>query len=140
MILILHANPLYAMPPALKAAEALGAAKLVVCLNSFEDETVAAAGHWALPVNAPAESWGDYSPQSGIHTLMQPAMGTHFESREAGDVLLQLARAAGVELPTAFGADTWYDYLRAQWRRLQQVAGLEGDFEEFWQRHVQGGG
>ncbi|NLC55759.1 MAG: molybdopterin-dependent oxidoreductase, partial [Armatimonadetes bacterium] len=140
VILILHANPLYAMPPALKAAEALGAAKLVVCLNSFEDETVAAAGHWALPVNAPAESWGDYSPQSGIHTLMQPAMGTHFESREAGDVLLQLARAAGVELPTAFGADTWYDYLRAQWRRLQQVAGLEGDFEEFWQRHVQEGG
>ncbi|MBI3947476.1 MAG: hypothetical protein HY321_16255, partial [Armatimonadetes bacterium] len=122
-ILILNANPVYSLPPDLKAAEALGKAKTVICLNTVEDETVAQVGTWALPINAPAESWGDYEPQAGIHTLMQPAMGTYFQSREAGDVLVQLARAAGVALSEVSDLTSFYDYLRYRWQGLQPQVG-----------------
>lgn len=148
VIVILNANPVYALPPELKAKEALAKARTVICLNTMMDETVAAVGTWALPINAPAESWGDYSPAAGIHSLMQPAVGCYFQSRDAADVLLRLARAAGVSAPgwPAFPAEEpegyspSYEYLRSRWRKLQQAAGDTGDFEAFWRKSVQHGG
>ena len=146
-LVVLGANPVYSLPPDVKAAEALSKVKTLVCLNSFKDETVALhesldtqGTTWALPINAPAESWGDYSPATGIYTLQQPAMGTYFDSRDAGDVLMALAEAAGVSLPAAFRAGTWYDFLRNRWQALHRASGSTGTFEAFWRKSVQNGG
>ena len=38
-----------------------------------------------LPVHTPLESWGDYEPWTGIHSLQQPAMKPVFDTRDPGD-------------------------------------------------------
>jgi molybdopterin-containing oxidoreductase family iron-sulfur binding subunit len=140
VLVVLGANPIYTLSPDLGAAVALGRVKTVLCLNPFEDETVQTAATWALPIHTPVESWGDFEPLTGVYNLLQPAMGNYFDSRNAGDVLLQLAQAAGVSLQAAFGAENYYDYLRHRWRRLHQKSGDPDDFETFWHRCVQQGG
>lgn len=128
--LVIHnANPVYAMPQSERFTEALKRVPVVISLSSHLDETTAMAG-WVLPSNTPLESWGDYAPYPDVVNLMQPAMGTLFDTRQAGDTLLALARAAGVNTKQSFKADTFVEYLRTRW----SLAG------EPWQELLQRGG
>jgi molybdopterin-containing oxidoreductase family iron-sulfur binding subunit len=113
-LIVIGANPGYSLPPGYRFAEAVRQVPLVVSLSSFADETAELA-QWVLPSNAPIESWGDYEPETGIANLMQPAMGTRYNTRPAGDILLSLAAAAGLDVRERFGAATFYDYLRGRW-------------------------
>ena len=130
--MVLGANPAYALPPGSGWSEAVGRVKQVVALSPYLDETAAGAG-WVLPVNTPLESWGDYEPQTGVANLLQPVMGTALDTRMAGDALLALAEAAGVEM----GAADFYGFLRERWR---EKLGSPADFEQAWQEAVQCGG
>ena len=112
--------------PRAEGAESLGKAKTVLCLNTLADETAEAVATWALPINAPAECWGDYEPQAGIHTLQQPAMSALYASREPGELLVQLAQAGGVNPEAAFGAASYYDSC-ADAARAQRAAGNNDD-------------
>ncbi|MCL5103455.1 MAG: 4Fe-4S dicluster domain-containing protein [Armatimonadetes bacterium] len=113
-LLIFGANPIYSMPKSARFADALKRVKTVISLSSFIDETTARA-HWVLPSNTPLESWGDYLPYPDVANLMQPTMGTLFDTRQTGDILIELARRAGLDPTTVFKADTYYEYLRARW-------------------------
>lgn len=113
-LVILGANPAYALPPGFRFAEAIEHVPNVISLSSFPDETAELAD-WVLPAATPYESWGDYEPERGIVNLMQPTMGALFNTLSAGDILLQLATAAGIDPQQAFGAGRFYDYLQMRW-------------------------
>jgi anaerobic selenocysteine-containing dehydrogenase/Fe-S-cluster-containing dehydrogenase component len=116
-------NPVYSSP-------ALKKAPLLVALSSYQDETVAAA-HIVLPILTPLESWGDYEPWTGIHSIQQPAMTPVFPVRELGDIFIRTAK-----IP----APNFREFLRSRWRKLHQESGGKLDFESFWAASLQRGG
>jgi anaerobic selenocysteine-containing dehydrogenase/Fe-S-cluster-containing dehydrogenase component len=128
VLVIAGANPAYSLPPAYGFEEALRKVPLVIAITPFRDETALGAT-WVLPANTPLESWGDYEPETGIVNLMQPVMGPFHQTRETGDILLDLAGAAGAAPRATFGAASFRDYLRRRW----QAAG-EGSFQQLLQR------
>jgi anaerobic selenocysteine-containing dehydrogenase/Fe-S-cluster-containing dehydrogenase component len=140
VLIVLGANPLYALPRTHGLAELIRTgAETVVSLSPFMDETAVEAD-WVLPTSHSLESWGDYEPESGVRGLIQPTMGEVFGTRSVGDVLLSLAQAAGIDPATAFGAAGFYEYLRNDWRSLQEQVAPGEDFESFWTRALQRGG
>ena len=132
--LVLGANPAHSSPHLL--GPALARAQHLVCLTSYLDETAAQA-ECVLPIHTPLESWGDYEPQTGVANLMQPVMGALYDTRMAGDALLDLAEAAGADRQATFGAPTFYDFLRNRWR---EKLGNQGDFDGAWQATLRRGG
>lgn len=129
----LHQVDLAYTRPAL--AEKLRRAGLLVSLATQPDETSLLAD-WALPVDSPLESWGDYEPWSGLTGLMQPTMARLHDSRPAGDILLSLARAAGRPLSRKPGRPPAADFrawLEDSWRELfaaRAQAANSGSFED----------
>src|SRR5690554_3416367 len=113
-LLVYGPNPLYSVPLDDDAAAALERVPFVASFNTFPDETSSRA-HLLLPDHHFLESWGDYVPRPGVYSLVQPVMNPVFQTKQTGDVLLSVARRAGVALPTA--AATFYDYLRETWQR-----------------------
>ncbi|MCL5103716.1 MAG: 4Fe-4S dicluster domain-containing protein, partial [Armatimonadetes bacterium] len=114
VLVIFGANPVYSMPQSSRFVDALKRVPTLVSLSSYMDETTARA-HWVLPSNTTLESWGDYLPYPDIPNLMQPTMGTLFDTRQTGDILIDLASRAGVDPSAVFKAESFYDYLRLRW-------------------------
>ena len=128
--LIIHnTNPAYSLPPASGFTEALGSVPFTVAITDRMDETASRAD-LVLPDRHFLESWGDSNPRPGLWAIQQPAMQPvpHFDSRGSGDVLLALAGALGQD----FGAETFYDYLRAAWLERHATEGSAEPFESFW--------
>jgi anaerobic selenocysteine-containing dehydrogenase/Fe-S-cluster-containing dehydrogenase component len=95
-ILVIHqANILHSRP---RAFDDIRRAAVVVYLGTMMDETAEAAD-WVLPIDSPLESWGDYSPTPEVVGLLQPTMGRLFDTRGAGEVAIDLCRAAGKSVP-----------------------------------------
>jgi len=108
------------------AAERLRRAAAVIYLGTLPDETAQIAD-WVLPVDYPLESWGDYEPYSGIHGVMQPVMARLWDTRGAGEILLEVMRVAGggpVD-PTGMAAATaWAERIRRRWGSVAGAASL----------------
>ncbi|MFB3881548.1 MAG: molybdopterin dinucleotide binding domain-containing protein [Armatimonadota bacterium] len=138
-LVIVGANPAYSLPPDLRFPEAVAKADLVLSLSPVADETARLAT-WALPTSTSLESWGDYRPETGVVNLMQPVMGERLSTRSPGDILLSLARTAGVDPAASFGAASYYDYLRRRWRELASAAAPGADPETFWRDALRRGG
>jgi Fe-S-cluster-containing dehydrogenase component/anaerobic selenocysteine-containing dehydrogenase len=138
-ILFVHdTNPAYSR---LGAAPQLSRAGTLVYLGTLLDETAQLA-QWFLTTDSPLESWGDYEPQAGIQSLMQPTMNRLYDSRSAGDVFLELARRAGKPLtrpgaptpPTDFAA-----WLRLRWNGLSGRGGSDL-LDKSWTEALRNGG
>ncbi len=114
LLVIQGANPAYSLPQQKRFVSAMKRVPMVVSLSSYMDETTKRA-NWVLPSNTPLESWGDYVPYPDVANLMQPTMGLLFNTRQTGDILIQLARFAGVDPAATFKATTYYEYLRRRW-------------------------
>ncbi len=132
-LLIVHnSNPAYSLSG---AGEHMRRPGMVIYLGTMPDETAELAS-WALPVDSPLESWGDYEPQTGIHGLIQPMTRRLHDSRPAGDVLLSLARAAGKSISRTEGGPavaTFEDWLHDRWKELLQGGGT-------WKEALSAGG
>ncbi|HUP02309.1 MAG TPA: molybdopterin dinucleotide binding domain-containing protein [Gemmatimonadota bacterium] len=139
-ILFSETNPVFTLPPGLGFAEALRQVPFRVSFSPVFDET-AAHCHLLLPDHTPLESWGDWVPEAGVLSIVQPAMRPVFNTRSTPDVLLQAFRGMGAaragEVRTAEGeapggeapdvaapavapaatldAASWPEYLRAAW-------------------------
>lgn len=122
---------LHACDPARTAPEVvplLERAARVVLLEGYPNTTAAHAGV-RLPVDTPLESWGDYTPETGIHGLLQPTVGRVGRSRAAGDVLLDLARSAGRPLRRGDTAPEGFEaWLLARW--AERGAGTREAWED----------
>jgi len=120
-VVFLHGvNPAYSRPG---LADLLEKAGLVVSLSQLVDETALLAD-WVLPIDHALESWGEYTPWTGIHSLMQPTMRRIYDSRAAGDIFLSLADMAGRPLVGSGGEgdDNFYSWLQADWRKRAGAA------------------
>ena len=142
-VLFIHnANPVYALPKATGFQEALKKVPLIVSFSGHPDETTKNA-HLILPAHSPLESWGDYAPRAGVRGLMQPVMGTMFDTRRLGDVLLATAKAVfekeGVAVPPALAAEDFYAFLKDTWRR-DVLTDADIPFEKQWHRALMQGG
>ena len=143
-ILVTHdVNPAFTLPGALGFEAALARVPYVASLSSSQDETTARA-HLVLPTHTPLEAWGDDEPRFGVRGLRQPVMAGLFDSRHVGDLLLDVGRRVGEDVSGALPAEGFYEYLRSEWRTLQEgepKAGSPGsDFESYWAGALQRGG
>jgi molybdopterin-containing oxidoreductase family iron-sulfur binding subunit len=112
-VLFVHGtNPLYAVPAAFGFDDALRQVPFVVSLSSAADETTALA-QLVLPTHTPFESWGDAEPIAGIRRLQQPTIRPLFDTRELGDVLLDLARSLG--RTNGLPSGSFRDHLVSRW-------------------------
>lgn len=129
--LLVHGpNPLYNMPEQEAVAEGLAAVPFIASFSPMLDETSRMA-HLLLPDHHFLESWGDYTPRTGITSLIQPVMVPVFETKQTGDVLLSVARRLNAPVQTQ--ATTFYDYLRENWgQTVAPAAGATGDFDAWW--------
>lgn len=145
-VLLVHgANPAYATPAGLGAADALGAIPFTVSFSRFLDETTQRAD-LVLPDHDPVEQWNDDRSRGGaVWSLQQPVMQPVFDTRQTGDVLIDLARRAGgaaaARFEQAAAAPRPYKaYLMERWREVQRAAGDPGAFDAFWRGALQRGG
>jgi len=137
VLLISGANPVFALGAPVE--EALAGVPWMVALTPFLDETAARA-HLVLPTHTPLEAWGDFEPEEGVVGLQQPAMGAIHESRHAGDVLIELAAAAGLAPDATFGAEDFRGFLRLEWQARHLSAADPRPFETFWEEALKRGG
>jgi molybdopterin-containing oxidoreductase family iron-sulfur binding subunit len=139
-VLFVHgANPVYATPPGLNAGEALAQAAFKVSFSRFLDETTALCDV-VLPDHDPYEQWNDVEPRPGVRSLQQPVMQPVFDTRPAGDVLLDLARRAGGTHAARLPQADYKAYLEGRWQALQRELGDRRPFGQFWREAVQRGG
>ena len=139
-VLFVHgANPAYASPAGLGLAGALAGVPFKVSFSRFLDETATQADV-ILPDHDPLEQWNDFEPRPGVTLLQQPVMQPVFDTRQTGDVLLELARLMGGPMGQRFTAATYKDHLQDAWRRLHQQRGGRESFEAFWTAALMRGG
>src|SRR3990167_7275710 len=132
-------NPLFTLPRSAGFANALKKVPLVVAVSSFMDETTAEA-HLVLPHHTTLESWGDYLPQEGVRSLMQPAMRPLFNTKDLGDFLVSVAKKMGEQVAGRFPWGNFYDYLRDQWKEIHRRVDPKKEFDSFWEDSLQRGG
>lgn len=109
-ILIIHnTNIAFTLPT---YAQKLRKAGMVVYLGTLPDETAELAD-WVLPVDYPLEAWGEYAPYPGMDLLQQPTMARLYDTRNPGDIFMQLAA------PGAFPPGQSFERrLRERWDRI----------------------
>ncbi|MCE5334283.1 MAG: 4Fe-4S dicluster domain-containing protein [Desulfobacteraceae bacterium] len=137
LLLVYMANPVFSLPRAWDFAGAMKSVRTVVSLSPAIDETSSLAG-LVLPTHYSFESWGDYSPRSGITGFLQPVMGPIFDTRHAGDILIATGKKAGKE-----GSFPFRDFqaaMQAYWRRSWKESGGTGSFDAFWLDALEKGG
>ncbi|MEJ5358359.1 MAG: 4Fe-4S dicluster domain-containing protein [Desulfobacterales bacterium] len=131
-VLFLHqVNPLFHLPPAAQAAEALSRPDtLVVALGPFLDETAEAAD-LVFPIAHALESWDDFNGWAPVCSSLQPAAGRFSAAPNAGDFWLATAFPEG-EKPApdyrSFIARRLFAQGRlrtaADWPRMLQQGGM----------------
>ena len=137
VMIVYRADPVYSLPAAWRFEKALSRVPLVISLSSFPDETTAHAS-LVMPSNTFLESWGDYRPQAKVTGLLQPAMGTFFDTRHLGDILLASGKAlAGQE---KFPEKDFYEVLRKRWSGKEKGVGSGISPDTDWHRYLQRGG
>ena len=139
-VLFVHeANPAYATPPSLGFSEAMGQVGFKVSFSRFLDET-ASQCDLILPDHDPLEQWNDFVPRPGVLALQQPVMQPVFDTRQTGDVLLDVARRVGGRAAGQFTAASFKELLETTWQGRQREAGDRRPFAVFWSEALQRGG
>jgi len=124
VLLIHHANPVYALPASAGFRDALAKVKLVVSFATAKDETSERAGV-VLPDHAPLEGWGDARPRSGVRALVQPTLRPLYDTRAFGDAVLDLGRAISPEAAAQLPAGSFRSELEAAWAGVDFRAALK---------------
>lgn len=138
-LLLLHqANPLYHMPSQFQLQEATSTKGLkLASLTPWLDESSSLA-ELILPTSTSLESWGDVEPRAGLRGMVQPVMGTLWDTKPLGEFLLSLERRIlGEKAP---GENSFYELLRKTWREIQIQLDPSQDFDPWWVNIVGRGG
>ncbi len=91
------------LPPEADVKGALASVDTVVLFNNEATEVVP-DGAWILPPGTVYEEWGDAEPVTGLHVLQQAVVEKVYDTMAIGDVLLEVARKADLEEPSAVAA------------------------------------
>ncbi len=136
-----HSNPVYEDPPDLDWAAALDDIPLVVSFSPYLDETSQRAS-LLLPDCTYLEKWflEPLEPSLGypVVGLGRPIVEPLYDTRNIGDVLIQLGRAAGGSLADAVPWEGFVEALQQRAQGLYEAGGgmPSGEnaetFEAFW--------
>ncbi len=139
-IFVHGANPAFSLASdfGLEAAALVKNGQSVISFASHLDETAQLAD-LILPASSGLESWGDVRVVPGVYSLVQPSMTPVFDTRDIGDILLGLSRAAG-NTTTGKGSDNFLGYLKASWEKLRTTLGVNLEAKRFWLESVERGG
>jgi anaerobic selenocysteine-containing dehydrogenase len=128
-IFLYNANPVYDAPTAGRFAQALMKVPFVVSFASTLDESAAHA-NLILPASTFLEVWGDDfiggTGYAGV-SLRRPVVEPVYDTRNPGDVLLNLAAMLGGSLAQAL---PWRDYKELFEYRLSGIDMDQAKFEE----------
>ncbi len=149
VLLIWEANPVFALPPAVQAREAIEKVPFVASFGSFLDETSVLAD-MILPDHSPLESWLDDVPESGTTTtvasLAPPAMHALHNTRQMPDILLDVAHQLGGDFAKSLPWKTYGEMLKARFESLRIAPGLSSagakppSADDFWSKVQSQGG
>jgi anaerobic selenocysteine-containing dehydrogenase len=138
VLLLNDCNPVFGMPPAVPVARLFSRASFVASFSQFLDESssradlICATHHWL-------EAWGDGVPDIGLPvgtmSLQQPAVRPLYDTRQTGDLLLDIARSLK---PGRVPWKSVPDLLHSRWREATDAA--EPASPDTWTRHLQQGG
>jgi anaerobic selenocysteine-containing dehydrogenase len=126
MLFLLNANPIYDMPNDGQTLKALDEVPFVVSFASMLDESAAQAD-LILPASTFLEVWGDdYLEGTGYAgiSLRRPVVETVHDTRDPGDVLIDLAQRLGGAVGLAFPWTSYQDLItkrlsRFDWEKLE---------------------
>jgi len=134
LLFINQTNPIFSLPSSSGFLEGMKEVPFVISFSSAMDETAGHA-HLILPANTPLESWGDYAPRKDILGLMQPVMGTVYNTRPLGDILLATGKKIGDE--KRFPWNDFYALLRDTW---EHKTAKNTTPAQTWEQAMQRGG
>ncbi|MGE5251892.1 MAG: molybdopterin-containing oxidoreductase family protein [Bacteroidota bacterium] len=121
-LILLNANPLYDIPSRGRCAKALMKVPFVVSFGPTLDESAAHAD-LILPASTFLEVWGDdYLEGTGYAgiSLRRPVVEPVHDTRDPGDVLIELAHRVGGTLSEAFPWETYKDLVLDRLSRLDR--------------------
>jgi molybdopterin-containing oxidoreductase family iron-sulfur binding subunit len=113
-------DPVGTVPASFAMRDKLARASLRVGLGEFITDSMETCDY-VLPLSDALESWGDSTPKRGVMTVVQPVIEPMHDSRNEGDVLLQLAASWNGQS----GAPTYQEYLFSRWTNQIGPDGLE---------------
>ena len=136
VLLVNDCNPVFAMAPAVPVGRLFERASFVASFGRFLDESssladlICADHHWL-------EAWGDDVPDIGqpLHTvsLRQPAVRPLYDTRQTGDVVLDVARRLE---PDKIPWKNVHEFLRAYWTERKTASASDDE----WMHRLQQGG
>jgi anaerobic selenocysteine-containing dehydrogenase len=139
LMLIDGVNPIFSAPKAWKVREALDKAGFIVSFGSFVDETTALAD-LVLPDHSFLETWSDALPESGslvaVSSVAPPVMKPLFDTRAAGDVLLDVAQK--LKKPVELPWKTYDELLKATFDQLGEDAWSAAQKQGGWWGELRG--
>ncbi|BCA55962.1 hypothetical protein W02_31020 [Nitrospira sp. KM1] len=138
--LFLHQTDLlHVLPTSLDALPLLRRCRQIVSFASFPDDTTMMAD-LVLPVHTALESWGDrtYAGLTGVPAvgLQQPVVQPLFESRQIGDLIIELARLLGESVQAELPWQSFHAYLQERWKGRADTT----HETDQWIHHLQQGG
>jgi anaerobic selenocysteine-containing dehydrogenase len=129
ILFVSGANPLYSMPDTQAVTQAFEKIPLIVSFSSYMDETAAQAD-FILPNHIYLERYEDVPFARGfpkpIISLTRPVVEPQHNTRQIGDVIIQLAKGVGGSVAAAF---SWDDY----------AACLEETLADLWDPLIEDG-
>lgn len=136
-LLIHQSNPAYYNP---QIAEAIRAVPFVVSFATFLDETAMLAD-LVLPDHSYLESWDlrpSISKEGASVAIMRPVVRPEFDTKQAADALIALARELGDAASELESAEAIVKRAAAQLRKAQGSIAATSD-EEFWEAFLERG-
>jgi anaerobic selenocysteine-containing dehydrogenase len=110
VLFVNQANPAFRMVDTARVEKSLKKIPLIVSFSSFMDETAALA-HYILPNHIYLERFEDVPAAQGFPKpfigLVKPVVAPLFKTRHTGDAVIQLAKAVGGNVASAFGWDSY---------------------------------
>lgn len=137
-LMMYRANPVFTSPDSARWTRALEQTPFIITVSSFLDESALFAD-LILPEHAPLEGWQDapVSTLDGVpvYGIGQPAITPLYDTRHAGDLLLELTRAIGQPMTEALPWQTFSDMLRDSVRGIYASGvgeTIRPKDDEFW--------
>ena len=145
-LLVFDSNPLFTLPEAETLRSALPKVPFIASFASFLDETSVMAD-LILPSHVTLERWVDDVPEPGvgfpIRTIGQPVVEPRWDTRDAGDVLIETAKTLGGKASEALPFENMAAAVKESFRSvhaLQAGSSVDADFDAFFRKVTAAGG
>lgn len=140
-----YTNPAFSMPDVGRAQKMLREVPFIVTFSPFLDETSSMAD-LILPDSTYLERWHDdvIYPSLGypVIGIRQPVVEPLYDTRNTGDVLIQIAQAIGGSMAQSFPWPSFLDYLKFKVQGLYEAKKgsiVTSTFDAFWQEFTKVG-